>query len=192
MRLFCRSHCPPDGDRVPLGVDSLEKRRKGRDKAEVAILSLTLLAYAITWQKNADNFATALRYSVDIFYEVVLLIVAAVLLGGLVKAVMPKDFVIEHLGEESGASAYLKGIGIAAILPIEGYMRIPLFEAILEHGAGLGPFATICTTRPVVVNFPRGVAFLGLPIAIIQVIGTIVGALFAGLFAGIVGRWFEV
>jgi len=170
----------------------MEKRRKGRGKAEAVILGLTILAYAVTWQRSPDVFATSLRYSVDIFYEVMFLIFAAVLLGGLVKASLPRDFVMEHLGEESGTSAYLKGAAIATILPIEGYMRIPLFEAFLERGASLGPFATLCAARPVLVNFPRGVAFLGLPVAVIQAVCTTIGALVAGLFAGLVGRWFEI
>lgn len=159
------------------------EKKWGKRTAERAIISLTVVGYGIAYHKTPIIASRALRYSTDIFFEVILLVTAAILLGGLVKASIPSEFVPKFLGSEGGPRAYLNSVAIASIIPGEGYVRMPLLEAILEKGAGLGPFASLNTCRPVIVNLPQGIAFLGLPIALIQVISTIIGALCAGLFA---------
>lgn len=168
--------------------------RRGRRKTtgEKYFVLIAIVLYAAIYYSSPILAVKAINYSVDVFFDVILLVIAGICLGGLVKAAMPDDFVSRHLGQEVGTKAYFNSILIAGILPGEAYVRIPLFEAFLDKGAGIGPFASLSTSRPLLVNFPQGVAFLGLPVAIIQVISTMCGALFAGLFAAIIQRKFEI
>ncbi len=167
-------------------------RRQRKTTGEKFFIILAAALYAAVYYSSPDNAVKAINYSIDIFFDVIALVIAGICLGGLVKAAMPDDFIPRFMGQEKGLRAYFNSIMVAGILPGEAYVRIPLFEALLSRGAGLGPFASLNTSRPMLVNFPQGVAFLGLPIAIVQVISTVGGALIAGLFAAAVQRKFGI
>jgi uncharacterized membrane protein YraQ (UPF0718 family) len=160
----------------------------GKEIAEKITVLFTISMYAFLFYSSPAKGMVAIGYSVDVFFDVILLVLAAICLGGLAKALLSKELVAKFLGQEKGVRAYFSSILIASILPGEWYVRIPLFEALLNKGAGFGPFTSLCTCRPLFVNFPQGVAFLGLSIAIIQVISTVLGALCSGFFAAIVQR----
>jgi len=160
--------------------------QRGKAIAEKFTVAIVMCLYAGVFYFAPDKALRAVSYSVDVFFDVILLVIAAICLSGLAKATLSKDSIVRFLGQEKGARAYLTGVLTAAIMPGEWYTRIPLFEALLDRGAGFGPFTSLVTCRPLFVNFPQGVAFLGLPIAIIQVVSTMVGALCAGLFANVV------
>ncbi|MBU2617205.1 MAG: hypothetical protein KKI07_00815 [Euryarchaeota archaeon] len=164
------------------------QKQRGKAIAEKFIVLFTICLYVVVYYLSPDKAIRAISYSADIFFDVILLVLAAICLGGLAKATLPRELIARFLGQERGATAYFTSILAAAIMPGEWYTRIPLFEALLDRGAALGPFTSLCTCRPLFVNFPQGVAFLGLPIAIIQVISTMIGALCAGIFAAIVQR----
>lgn len=166
--------------------------QRGKWMAEKFTVLIVMCLYAGMFYFAPDNAIRALSYSVDVFFDVILLVIAAICLSGLAKATLSKDTIVRFLGQEKGARAYLTGVLIAAVMPGEWYVRIPLFEALLDRGAGFGPFTSLVTSRSLFVNFPQGVAFLGLPIAIIQVISTMIGALCAGLFANTVQMMVKV
>jgi len=160
--------------------------KRGKAIAEKITVAIVICLYAGVFYSTPDKALRAVSFSVEVFFDVILLVVAAICFSGLAKATLSKDTIVRFLGDEKGARAYLTGVLTAAVMPGEWYTRIPLFVALLDRGAGFGPFTSLATCRPLFVNFPQGVAFLGLPIAIIQVISTMVGALCAGLFANVV------
>jgi uncharacterized membrane protein YraQ (UPF0718 family) len=170
----------------------MQRGRRKKTTGEKYFVLIAVLLYSAIYYSSPVDTIKAVNYSVDIFFDVILLVIAGICLGGLVKATMPDDFVSSHLGPDVGKRAYFNSILVAGILPGEAYVRIPLFEAFLERGAGIGPFTSLSTARPVIVNFPQGMAFLGLSIALIQVASTMFGALVAGLFAGVVQNKFEI
>lgn len=167
-------------------------RRQRKTTGEKFFVVLAVIIYAALYYSSPNKATMAVNYSMDIFFDVILLVAAGICLGGLVKVALPDDFIPRFMGQERGLRAYFNSIMAAGIMPGEAYVRIPLLESLLYRGAGLGPFTSLNTSRPVLVNFPQGVAFLGLPIAIIQVISTMVGALIAGLFAAAVQRKFGI
>ncbi|MBU2560379.1 permease [archaeon] len=170
----------------------MQRGRRKKTTGEKYFVLIAIVFYAAIYNSAPVDAIKAVNFSTDIFFDVILLVLAGICLGGLVKASLPEDFVSSHLGPDVGRRAYLNSVLVAAILPGEAYVRIPLFEAFLTKGAGIGPFTSLSTARPVIVNFPQGMAFLGLPVAIIQVFSTVFGALTAGLFAGILQSKFEI
>lgn len=170
----------------------MQRGRRKKTTGEKYFVLLAIVLYAAIYYSAPVDAIKAVNYSVDVFFDVILLVIAGICLGGLVKAALPDDFVSRHLGPDVGRKAYFNSILVASILPGEAYVRIPLFEAFLERGAGIGPFTSLSTSRPVIINFPQGVAFLGLPVAIIQVASTMFGALVAGLFAAVIQTKFEI
>jgi len=166
----------------------MERRRRGRETAERLTVFITIALYIAIFYYSPERGMKAIGYSAEVFFDVIFLVFAAICLGGLAKAALPGDLIVKFLSQERGIKAYFSSILIASLLPGEGYIRIPLFKVFLDKGAGIGPFTSLSSCRPLLINFPQGVAFLGLPIAIIQVIGSMVGALFAGLFAAVVQK----
>lgn len=170
----------------------MQRGRRKKTTGEKYFILIAIVLYAAIYYSAPVDAIKAVNFSVDVFFDVILLVLAGICLGGLVKASLPDDFVSRHMGPDVGRKAYFNGVLVAGILPGEAYVRIPLFEAFLTKGAALGPFTSLSTARPVLVNFPQGMAFLGLPIAIIQVASTMFGALIAGLFAGVAQGRFEI
>ncbi len=170
----------------------MQRGRRKKTTGEKYFILIAIVLYAAIYNSAPVDAIKAINFSVDVFFDVILLVLAGICLGGLVKASLPEDFVSRHLGPDAGRRAYFNSVLVAGILPGEAYVRIPLFEAFLTKGAGIGPFTSLSTARPVIVNFPQGMAFLGLPIAIIQVASTMFGALVAGLFASLVPGRVEI
>lgn len=170
----------------------MQRGRRKKTTGEKYFILIAIVLYAAIYYSAPVDAIKAVNYSVDVFFDVILLVLAGIGLGGLVKASLPDDFVSRHLGQDVGKKAYFNSVLVAGILPGEAYVRIPLFEAFLSRGAGIGPFTSLSTARPVIVNFPQGVAFLGMPVAIIQVFSTMFGALIAGLFARVVQSRVEI
>jgi len=67
------------------------------------------------------------------------LIVVSFLTAGFAELLIPQEWVRQRLGEESGISGILIGVGAGIITPSGPFVSLPIAAVLLRSGAGIGP-----------------------------------------------------
>ncbi len=162
------------------------------------IIYLVIAFYFALLVLDKGRFEKALSFTVDLFFDVLSLVVVAMLLAGLVYNFLPEDIVSRLLGKEAGKKGLLYGALLGTITPPKGLFRLPLLSTLLRQGATLGSVTALTASRSIVLSFPQAYAFFafvkptdpvyGLVLVCLISLATFISAIFSGSLANFLDR----
>lgn len=109
-------------------------------------------------------------------------ILVGLLIAGILKQLVPNDFVIKHLGKGS-ISSVLKATLFGIPLPVCSCSVIPLAQSLRKEGASKGAVQSFLISTPItgVDSILATFSFFGLVFTIFRVISSIIIAIIVGL-----------
>ena len=106
----------------------------------MAIIAIVLLVVASVQQ---GGFHTkGLKGGTKIFLEILPLMVLAFIVAGLMQELLPREFIVHWLGEESGFKGIAIGWLAGALAPDGPFVSYPIARALYSSGAGLSTVVT--------------------------------------------------
>ena len=104
------------------------------------------LAYAVMAFTRPEQAARAASLSIQTFVDLIATLVTVFVFVGLFQVWVNDEFIMKHLGEESGVKGLALGAGLGTVLhgPLIGVF--PLLRALLAKGAKLGVVVAIVST----------------------------------------------
>lgn len=157
------------------------------DKLTLFFMALAAIsATALWWRHGAGAAFAAVADAGMLLLAITPIIAAALLIGGYVQAVLPRELVARWLGADSGAAGYLLAVVAGAITPAGPFAAFPLVLALRRSGAPfdicvvyLSAWATLGIQRIVIWELP----FLGHEFVVLRVLASLPIPFAAGLIA---------
>lgn len=110
----------------------------------IIMLILTIITSLIAIRM--DTFSDGLRSSVDMCLQILPLLLVAMLLAGMLQAVVPKEFITRLLGKETGLKGIVIGALIGIIMPGGPYVSFPLLAVLYKGGASIGAVSALLSS----------------------------------------------
>lgn len=116
-------------------------------------------------------------------------ILIGLLIAGILKQLVPDDFVIKHLGKGS-VSSVLKATLFGIPLPVCSCSVIPLAQGLRKEGASKGAVQSFLISTPItgVDSILATFSFFGLIFTIFRVVSSIIIAIIVGLIQNLVEK----
>lgn len=162
------------------------------DGTQLALLALLgLLAAAAFASGGRELLAAGLADGAGSLLRFAPMIAISFLAAGLAQALLPQQWVREHLGTESGFRGIALAVAAGLVTPAGPFVSMPIAAALVRAGAGPGPVVAFVTSwgllalhRLVAWEIP----FLGMRLALLRY-GVCVGVpVLAGLAARALAR----
>lgn len=163
------------------------------DRGTWALYGLALLATAGVgvWQ-GREVLVETLQASALLLVQVAPLVLVALLVGGYVQALLPRETVAQWLGPASGARGYGLGILAGALTPAGPFAAFPIALGLLRAGAGvnivvayLTAWATLGLQRVLIWEIP----LLGPELTALRLAVSLPLPVLAGWLAGRTYHW---
>jgi uncharacterized membrane protein YraQ (UPF0718 family) len=126
--------------------EAIKRRNPLRDASFLVLAGIALTAGTLCYMKGEAVFFKGLDASWLMFLEVMPRMLAAFLMAGFVQVLVPRDLIVQWIGEKSG----VKGITIATLAgictPGGPMISFPLIVALHKLGADFGPLIGYLTS----------------------------------------------
>ena len=156
----------------------------------MGVLALTLLS--IGYFRGQGQHLTGLKSALSMTVQILPLLVFALIVAGMVQALLPRELISRWVGVESGMRGLLVGTVAGALAPGGPYVSLPIAAGLLRSGAGIGTMVAFLTGWSLwaVSRLPMEVGILGWRLTLIRLASTfffppIAGWIAQTLFAGI-------
>jgi uncharacterized membrane protein YraQ (UPF0718 family) len=143
-----------------------QKGKKGVDSSVFVMGGLTLLLVILAYIKGSDLPLRGLQTSWSLLQDVWLPLLLGFLLAGFFDVLVPREFLIKWMGEQSGTKGILIGWLIGLAMPGGPYVVFPIAASLFNQGVGVGPLVTFITAKSLLSPtrlFSWEVPFLGWP-----------------------------
>ncbi len=108
------------------------------------LLTLTVTSGIIAYR--LDVFSDGLKTSWTMFYQIIPLLLVAMVLAGMLQAIIPKEYITKLLGREAGYRGIVIGALIGIIMPGGPYVSFPLLAVLYKGGAGIGAISALLSS----------------------------------------------
>ncbi len=145
-----------------------QKGKKGVDSSVFVMGGLTLLLVILAYMKGPDLPLRGLQTSWTLLQDVWLPLLLGFLLAGFFDVLVPREFLVKWMGEQSGTKGILIGWLIGLAMPGGPYVVFPIAASLFNQGVGVGPLVTFITAKSLLSPtrlFSWEVPFLGWPFA---------------------------
>ncbi|MEJ2068756.1 MAG: permease, partial [Deltaproteobacteria bacterium] len=102
------------------------------------LAAFAVAAFIIAYYQGEGRLTEGLKRAMDLTIMVIPLIFFALLLAGLIQVIIPKQFVADWLGDQSGFKGIMMGTLMGALTPGGPSVTLPLAAGFLGAGAGIG------------------------------------------------------
>ena len=136
------------------------------DSSIVVMGGLTLLLMILAYMKGPELPLRGLQTSWTLLQDVWLPLLLGFLLAGFFDVLVPREFLVKWMGEQSGAKGILIGWLIGLAMPGGPYVVFPIAASLFNQGVGVGPLVTFITAKSLLSPtrlFSWEVPFLGWP-----------------------------
>lgn len=157
------------------------------------LIIIVTVALFITAVWKAHGLPTeALRSSWQTFVMTFPLVVCAFLCEGLIKFLVPPEWIQRWLAEEAGWRGIAIGCLAGALTPGGPYTSFPIAMVLLRAGASAGTVVTYLTAWQLwsFTRYPLEIAFVGAPLTVLRFGVTFFVPPLAGLLAQRLSRFF--
>jgi uncharacterized membrane protein YraQ (UPF0718 family) len=115
-------------------------------------------------------------------------VIIIILFIGIMLGFLPKEIIIQYLGESSGFSGVIFAGIVGAILYVPALVSFPLVASLIESGASLMVAAAFITTLTMVgfVTLPLEIKELGKKLAILRNLFSFIIALIIAVIMGVI------
>jgi len=147
----------------------------------MGIMALTLVI--ISYHK--EQHMTGLRTTFDMIINMLPLIIFAIIVAGMIQALMPKELLSRWIGSESGIKGLLIGTLAGAFAPGGPYVSLPIAAGLMRSGAGIGTMVAFLTGWSLwaVLRLPLDIGILGPKFTLIRFLSVFLFPPIAGLIA---------
>jgi len=147
----------------------------------IMAVALTLMAYYKGEGAHIEGLKNAFRLTLNILP----LIFFAMIIGGMMQILIPKELVMYWIGEDSGIRGVLIGALAGIMSPGAPYISYPIAGALIQSGAGVATLIAFVTSFSLlsVTKIPLELGILGINFTFFRLICTIAFPILAGCFA---------
>jgi len=126
-----------------------------------------------------------LHSSLRMIIEILPLLIFAFIVAGMVRVLMPHEFLLRWVGEESGLRGILFGTVAGGLMPGGPYVSLPLAAGFLRAGASVGTMVAFLTGWSLwaIARLPLEVGIMGWRFTLARLSCTFVFPVIAGLLA---------
>jgi len=149
----------------------------------MAVFAIILLG--IGYSKGEGQHIIGLKYALRITAQILPLLIFALIMAGMIQALLPRELVSKWIGEESGIRGILIGTLAGGITPGGPYVSLPVAAGFLRAGAGVGTMVAFVTAWSLwaVGRLPMDIGILGWKFTVARLACTFFFPPIAGLLA---------
>jgi uncharacterized membrane protein YraQ (UPF0718 family) len=160
---------------------------------DLIALAVVVCAYAGLILLFPDTAPRAIETSRRFFLEMIGVLPAVVVLMGLFAVFVSNDFVVRHLGRESGLKGFILSVFMGTLPTGPLYVAFPLVRAMLKKGAGVANMIAFLTAYAC-IKLPQELLelrFLGPEFTAARLALTVMAAGVMGVIAARIMDWGE-
>lgn len=149
----------------------------------LGVFAVALLIVGYT--KGDGQHIVGLKSAWRMMLEILPLLIFALILAGMIQALLPRELMSRWVGEESGFRGILIGTVAGGFMPGGPYVSLPLAAGLLRAGAGVGTMVAFLTAWSLwaVSRLPMEVGIIGWRFTLVRLACTFFFPPIAGLMA---------
>lgn len=159
----------------------------------IIMLILAVIFGAIAFLKGRPIFLSGLNSGFKLFLEILPMLLFALILAGLIQALIPKEAINRWIGKGSGLKGIFIGCLAGSIIPGGPYTSFPIVAGLVKTGASIGTIVAFITAWSLwaITRLPIEIGVVGLKITFIRLASTFIFPPLAGIIAQFLfSKWF--
>ncbi len=164
------------------------KINKEKQKMLIPLIIMGLIAVIlsiIAFYRGQGEHIAGFKSAMDITIQMIPMLIFAIIIAGMLQALLPHDAVEKWIGGESGMRGILIGTVAGAVMPGGPYVSLPIAAGMLRAGAGMGTMVAFITGWSLwaIARLPLEVGVLGWKFTLIKIASTFFFPPIAGIIA---------
>ena len=106
---------------------------------------LAAILLFVGYYKGQGQHLLGMRAALNMTVEILPLLVFAFIVAGMIRVLLPREFLSKWVGAESGMRGILIGTLAGAFSPGGPYVSLPIVAALLRSGASVGTMVAFLT-----------------------------------------------
>jgi uncharacterized membrane protein YraQ (UPF0718 family) len=149
----------------------------------MAILAMVLLL--IGYFRGGEEHVAGVKTAATMTLQILPLLVCALLVAGMVQALLPREQVARWIGEGSGFRGILLGSLAGGLTPGGPFVTLPVAVGLMRTGASVGTLVAFLTAWSLwaFARLPMEVGILGWRLTAVRLASTFIFPPIAGLIA---------
>ncbi|MFP4108061.1 MAG: permease [Desulfonatronovibrio sp.] len=108
----------------------------------ILCLTATFIAFKKDPQLAHDGFVQGMR----MLWKIMPILIVAFILAGMMEKIIPREFLAQILGWDSGFKGLILGTVAGAIMPGGPFVLFPMMAVLINAGAGIGPLVSFLSS----------------------------------------------
>lgn len=157
----------------------------------ILILGLAGALIVVALLQGDGKTEAGFRASWQAMLELTPLLLGVFIIVGFAEELLPRAFIADLLGGESGVRGILLASGLGILTPGGPFVSYPLVATLYQAGAGIGPLVAFVTAWSLgsVSRLPLEVGIVGIRLTVIRLASSLIFPPIAGLIANIIVRF---
>lgn len=149
------------------------------------MVGIAIILSIVAYTREPSILLAGLKGGGITLLQIMPLLLAAFVIGGLAQVLVPREFITKWLGAESGMRGVILGCLAGALTPGGPYISLPIAAAIYQAGAGVGTVVGFITAWSLwsLSRIPMEVALLGPKVALFRFASTLIFPPIVGFIA---------
>ncbi len=159
----------------------------------IIMLVLALVLGTIAFFRDKAILFSGLNSGVKLFVQILPMLFFALILSGIIQALIPKEAINRWVGKESGLKGIFLGCLAGSLVPGGPYTSFPIVAGLVKTGASIGTIVAFITAWSLwaIARLPIEIGVVGVKMALVRLASTCIFPPLAGIIAqSLFGRWF--
>ena len=159
----------------------------------VLMLILALVFGVIAFLKDKAILFSGLNSGVKLFIQILPMLFFALILSGIIQALIPREAINRWVGKESGLKGILLGCLAGSLVPGGPYTSFPIVAGLVKTGASIGTIVAFITAWSLwaITRLPIEIGVVGIKMTLVRLASTCIFPPLAGIIAqALFGKWF--
>ncbi|MDY6867349.1 MAG: permease [Chloroflexota bacterium] len=170
------------------------KDPKGRPRMDLTTLILIIISGVLLiamFIKDKNLAISGIKSASATLWENLVILLVGFLLAGLIQVLIPKELIVNWLGNQAGFKAVLIGCVAGGLIPGSPYAVFPIAGGFYKAGAGLGAMVGFISAWALwsVTRFPVEIALINPKLAMIRYAITFIVPPAAGTLALVLNKY---
>ncbi len=149
----------------------------------MGVIAIALLF--ISYQKGGGEHILGLKSAGNMLIQIVPLLIFAIIVAGMIQALIPTEIISKWVGTESGFRGLLIGSAVGGLTPGGPFVSMPIAAGLLRAGASIGTMVAFMTAWSLLAisRLPLEIGLLGWKFTLIRLACVFFFPPIAGLIA---------
>ncbi len=159
----------------------------------ILMLILAVVFGAIAFFKDKVILFNGLNSGAKLFVQILPMLFFALILSGIIQALIPKEAINRWVGKESGLKGIFLGCLAGSLVPGGPYTSFPIVAGLVKTGASIGTVVAFITAWSLwaITRLPIEIGVVGIKMALVRLASTCIFPPLAGIIAqSLFGKWF--